>query len=212
VRRLILLPLALPILPRKALIELGLEERLDAVVRPWGLAWERNDMRSPGELQEMRSQSLPPGTHLIDKFDELGAGRTLLILGEPGSGKTITLLELTKDLIERTELDLIQPIPVVFNLSSWSSHKQTLAQQNSATYFVNWLVQELHTKYQVSKEIGQTWVKQQQLLLLLDGLDEVSAKQRQGCVDALNHFNQDYGQTEIVVCSRIKDYNGMALS
>ncbi|GAB4203432.1 MAG: hypothetical protein Fur006_57730 [Coleofasciculaceae cyanobacterium] len=194
----------------KALIELGLEERLDAVVRPWGLAWERNDMRSPGEVQEMHSQPLPPGTHLIDKFDELGAGRTLLILGEPGSGKTITLLELTKDLIERTELDLTQPIPVVFNLSSWSSHKQTLAQQNSATSFVNWLVQELHTKYQVSKEIGQTWVKQQQLLLLLDGLDEVSAKQRQGCVDALNHFNQDYGQTEIVVCSRIKDYNALS--
>ena len=194
----------------KALIELGLEERLNAVVRPWGLAWERNDMRSPGEIQEMHSQPLPPGTHLIDKFDELGAGRTLLILGEPGSGKTITLLELTKDLIERTELDLTQPIPVVFNLSSWSSHKQTLAQQNSATSFVNWLVQELHTKYQVSKEIGQTWVKQQQLLLLLDGLDEVSAKQRQGCVDALNHFNQDYGQTEIVVCSRIKDYNALS--
>lgn len=212
----------------RTLIELGLEERLDAVVRPWGLAWERNDMQSlraaplgqsPVERHEVRlpegealarSQPLPPGTHLIDKFDQLGAGRTLLILGEPGSGKTITLLELTKDLIERTELDLTQPIPVVFNLSSWSSHKQTLAQQNSATSFANWLVQELYTKYQVSKEIGQTWVKQQQLLLLLDGLDEVSAKQRQGCVDALNHFNQDYGQTEIVVCSRIKDYDALS--
>ena len=185
----------------RVLIELGLEERLDAVVRPWSVAWENCDMRS---------HPLPPGTCLIDKFDAIGAGRTLLILGEPGSGKTITLLELTKDLIERTELDLTQPIPVVFNLSSWSSHKQTLAQQNSAASFVNWLVQELHTKYQVSKEIGQIWVKEQQLLLLLDGLDEVSAKNRQGCVDAINRFNQDYGQTEIVVCSRIKDYETLS--
>ncbi|HEY9613417.1 AAA-like domain-containing protein, partial [Allocoleopsis sp.] len=190
----------------RALIELGLEERLDAVVRPWSLAWESSDMRSPLEPHKTRSHPLPPGTCLIDKFDEIGAGRTLLIIGEPGSGKTITLLELTKDLIERTELDLTQPIPVVFNLSSWSRHKLALAQQNSATSFADWLVQELHTKYQVSPEIGHTWVKQQQLLLLLDGLDEVSAKHRQGCVDAINRFNQDYGQTEIVVCSRIKDY------
>ena len=194
----------------RALMELGLEERLDAVVRPWGLAWESQDARLPLASSTRRSHPLPLGARLIDKFDELGAGRTLLILGEPGSGKTITLLELTKDLIERTELNLNQPIPVIFNLSSWSSHKQTLAQSNSATSFVNWLVQELYTKYQVSKEIGQNWVKQQQLLLLLDGLDEVNAKQRQGCLEAINHFNQDYGQTETVVCSRIKDYEALS--
>jgi hypothetical protein len=178
----------------RALIELGLEERPDAVVRPWGLAWESS-------TTDTRSHSLPPDTRLIDKFDEIGAGRTLLILGEPGSGKTTTLLELTKDLIERTELDLTVPIPVVFNLSSWGIHKQTIA---------DWLVQELHTKYQVSKEIGKEWVKEQQLLLLLDGLDEVSAKHRQACVEALNYFNQEYGQTEIVVCSRIKDYEALS--
>jgi hypothetical protein len=199
-------------------IELGLEERLDAVVCPWSLSWEHVDIRAPvseGDasftaIPQGRSHQLPPDTRLIDKFDEIGAGRTLLILGEPGSGKTITLLELTKDLIERTQMDLTQPIPAIFNLSSWSSHKQTLAQQNSAAAFVNWLVQELHIKYQVSPEIGQIWIKEQQLLLLLDGLDEVSTKHRQGCVEALNHFNQDYGQTEIVVCSRIKDYQALS--
>jgi hypothetical protein len=176
----------------KAIIELGLEERSNAVERPWGLVWESSDKPQ---------QPLPPGTRLINKFDEMGAGRTLLILGEPGSGKTTTLLELTRDLIERAELGLTQPIPVVFNLSSWSGHKQAIA---------DWLVQELHTKYQVSKEIGKDWVKQQQLLLLLDGLDEVSIKQRQACVDALNHFNQEHGQTEMVVCSRIKDYEALS--
>ncbi|HAA32214.1 MAG TPA: NACHT domain-containing protein [Cyanobacteria bacterium UBA8553] len=178
----------------RTLIELGLEERPDAVVRPWGLAWESS-------MIDRRSHPLPPDTRLIDKFDEIGAGRTLLILGEPGSGKTTTLLELTKDLIERTKLDLTVPIPVVFNLSSWSIHQPTIA---------DWLVQELHTKYQVSQEIGKEWVKEQQLLLLLDGLDEVSAKHRQACVEALNYFNQEYGQTEIVVCSRIKDYEALS--
>jgi serine/threonine protein kinase len=176
----------------RAIIELGLEERSYAVERPWSLVWESSDKPQ---------QPLPPGSRLINKFDEMGAGRTLLILGEPGSGKTTTLLELTRDLIDRGEFDLTQPMPVVFNLSSWSGHKQAIA---------DWLVQELHTKYQVSQEIGKEWVKEQQLLLLLDGLDEVSAKQRQACVDALNHFNQEHGQTEMVVCSRIKDYEALS--
>ncbi len=177
----------------KALIELGLEERSDAVERPWGLMWESS---------ETPQQPLPPGTRLLDKFEEMGAGRTLLILGEPGSGKTTTLLELTRDLIKQTESDLTQPIPVVFNLSSWSGQKPKIT---------NWLVQELHTKYQVSKEIGQNLVNQQQLLLLLDGLDEVEAQQREACVDALNYFHQEYGQTEMVVCSRIRDYEALSM-
>ncbi|OZH54912.1 hypothetical protein AFK68_07875 [Hydrocoleum sp. CS-953] len=172
----------------KVLIELGLEERKNAVNRPWGLVWE--ELENP-------QQELPPGTRIIDKFDELGAGRTLLILGEPGSGKTTTLLELARDLINRTEADLTQPIPVVFNLSSWEGKKQAIA---------DWLVRELHTKYQVYQQIGKAWIQEQRLLLLLDGLDEVSREIREYCVDALNEFCQEYGQTEIVVCSRIRDY------
>ncbi len=176
----------------KVLIELGLEERKNAVNRPWGLVWE--DLENP-------QQELPPGTRILDKFDELGAGRTLLILGEPGSGKTTTLLELARDLINRTEADLTQPIPVVFNLSSWEGDRQAIA---------DWLVRELYTKYQVSQQIGKAWVQEQRLLLLLDGLDEVSREIRENCVDALNEFCQEYGQTEIVVCSRIRDYEALS--
>ena len=174
------------------LIELGLEERLNAVERPWNLVW------SEGENEQ---KTLPVGAKVIDKFEELGEGRSLLILGEPGAGKTTTLLELTKDLIQKAELNVTLPIPVIFNLSSWINIKQPIA---------DWLVQELHSKYQVSKEIGKALIEEQQLLLLLDGLDEVSSDKRQNCVDALNLFCQEYGQTEIVVCSRIKDYEALS--
>ncbi|MBD2312308.1 protein kinase [Desertifilum sp. FACHB-1129] len=172
----------------KALIELGLETRLDAVEHPWGMAWE---------TPEQSRQSLPPGTQAIDKFDEMGEGRTLLILGEPGSGKTTTLLELGHHLVLRAEANFNQPIPVVFNLSTWTQSKQPLA---------NWLQQELQTKYQVAREISQIWIERQQLLLLLDGLDEVDATKREYCVQAINQFCQKYGHTELVVCSRIQDY------
>ncbi|MBD2291748.1 NACHT domain-containing protein [Microcystis wesenbergii FACHB-1317] len=172
----------------KAMIELGLEKRSDAVERPFS---------SFEELPEESKQILPTGTDATEVFNQTGEGRTLLILGEPGAGKTITLLKLAQNLIARAEGGLSRLIPVVLNLSSWGSKQQTIA---------DWLVQELWSKYQVPKEVGKDWVKNQKLLLLLDGLDEVKANRREACVEAINQFMQKYGQTEMVVCSRIADY------
>jgi serine/threonine protein kinase/energy-coupling factor transporter ATP-binding protein EcfA2 len=176
----------------RVLLELGIEERPEAIAKPWGMVWETSDRDRENISSKMRA---------IDKFNELGTGRTLLILGEPGSGKTTTLLELTRDLITRTEVDLSQPLPVIFNLSSWLGEKQSIQ---------DWLIIELHRKYQVSPELGKIWVQEQQLLLLLDGLDEVSLDKQQNCVQALNEFCQNNGQTELVVCSRIKDYERLS--
>ena len=175
----------------QVLIQLELEERLDAVVNPLSMLLETGDS-SP--------QPLPKGTKVINIFDQIGAGRTLLILGEPGAGKTTTLLELTRDLVNRTEPGLDYRIPVVLNLSSWAGKKQSIA---------DWLVEELNSKYQIPKPIGQDWVKKQELLLLLDGLDEVKAEYRDNCVVALNDFQQNYA-LEMVVCSRIKDYSALS--
>ena len=172
----------------KVLIELGLEKRLDLVQRSF------SDME---EFPEKSRQLIPEDKGTIDVFNQMGVGRTLLILGEPGAGKTITLLKLAESLIARTETDLSLPIPVVFNLSSWANKKQAISE---------WLIQELSDKYKVSKPLGKAWVEEQQLLLLLDGLDEVKAEHRNACVRALNQFIQTHGITEIVVCSRIRDY------
>jgi eukaryotic-like serine/threonine-protein kinase len=175
----------------QVLIELGLEERADAVVSSWNIELETTD-----EAQK----SLPKGTKVIAIFDQLGEGRTLLILGEPGAGKTTILLELTRDLVNRAEQGLDYRIPIVFNLSSWAGKKQSIA---------DWLVAELSSRYQVPKPIGQDWVEKQELLLLLDGLDEVKAEYRDSCVVALNDFQQNYAP-EMVVCSRIKDYSALS--
>jgi serine/threonine protein kinase len=174
------------------LIELGLENRFDVLDRPWGMLWETS---------EQARQPLPKNLKIFDLLQQMGIGGSLLILGEPGAGKTITLLELASDLIARAEQDINHPIPVVFNLSAWTNAKITIAE---------WLVRELNTKYQVSKEIGKTWIKNQQLLLLLDGLDEISTDHRDACVAAINKFSQEYGETGIVVCSRIQDYQALS--
>ncbi|CAH2572143.1 hypothetical protein PRNO82_01543 [Planktothrix rubescens] len=179
-------------LHNKAMIDLGLEERPDLVKRSFG-----NVQISPEQSQKPLSKSRGINT----AFNRMGEGRTLLILGEPGAGKTTILLKLTRDLIAQTSENLNRPIPVVFNLSSWAKKQKKIA---------DWLVDELQSNYGVSKSLGKAWVKDQQLLLLLDGLDEVRGKYREDCVEAINQFMQNYGLTEMVVCSRIKDYQALS--
>lgn len=132
--------------------------------------------------------------------NEISDGKTLLILGEPGSGKTIALLQLAERLIKQTRNNMEKPIPVVFNLSSWGEKRQPLK---------DWLIEELKDKYQVPKTWSEPWLKDCQLTLLLDGLDEVKAEYRDDCIIAINQFLADRMGTEIVVCSRIKDYDAL---
>ena len=150
----------------------------------------------PGEPKLLSEE-----TNAIQIFKQREEGETLLILGEPGSGKTTTLLRIAQDLIEQAEKDLGQFIPIVFNLSSWASERQTLA---------DWLVKDLDSKYSVPKEVGKNWISNQELILLLDGLDEVKADQREACIQAINEFINSHSLTEIVVCSRMRDYEALS--
>ncbi len=199
-------------------IELGLSERLNAVIYPARIQEENLHQGISKKaanftlfllmqrglyqlaLLFLQYYSLPEGTRAIDVFGELENKRTMLILGAPGSGKTTALLEIASESISDAKKDITLAIPVVLNLSSWASERRPKP-------LADWLVQELNRIYQFSKEQCKTWVINQQLLLLLDGLDEVRKSQREACIRAINQFLREYEKTEIVVCCRIQDYN-----
>jgi hypothetical protein len=172
----------------RPLIEPELRECLDLVEQLWGMVYE-----TPNQLRHV----LPSGTRIIELFDELGEGGTLLLLGESNSGKTRILLEIARDLIGRANSNLESPVPVIFNLSSWKGGNQAI---------VDWIIQGLQEKYRISKAASQMFVENECLLLLLDGLDKVQAERRALCVQALNQFVKKHGKSEIIVCSRIKEY------
>src|SRR5262249_5551063 len=137
----------------QALIDLGKEVWTEKMEHPWEQILE---------LPDQTSRTVRPEEPACKIFDE--AGRSLLILGAPGSGKTITLLDLARTLLARAEDDPSQPIPVIFNLSSWSDPKQNL---------LDWLIDELLVKYHIPKKIGSRWLETNWIVPLLDGLDEV---------------------------------------
>ncbi|MEZ4513132.1 MAG: NACHT domain-containing protein [Chloroflexota bacterium] len=125
------------------------------------------------------------------------AGRKLLILGDPGSGKTMQLLQLAKALIATAESDPAAPLPFVFNLASWSQQREPLA---------DWLAEELHQQYQLSRQFARQIIATKPLTLLLDGLDEVVTEHRPACLSAINVFLTNH-DTDLVVCSRLKEYD-----
>jgi eukaryotic-like serine/threonine-protein kinase len=134
------------------------------------------------------------------------AGDSLLILGAPGSGKTITLLQLLDELLKAARADIRAPIPLLFNLSSFAA----FSQEKGGT-FTDWLAEQAHTQYRLKRETTRERLAAgDRFVLLLDGLDEVrnEAGQREQCIAAINHFMR---QTPcgLVVCSRIGDYRAL---
>ncbi|MGF1488323.1 MAG: NACHT domain-containing protein [Prochloraceae cyanobacterium] len=186
-------------IPDNISIEISLEERLDAIESPWGVAWE-----NPSQPRA----DLPANKSIIDFFAEMGEGRTLLILGEPGSGKTIALLQLAADSIAKAEANINEPIPVILNLSSLVVDLAGGIERGQAVS--TWLQEELNINYQIAKHTAQSWIRQQQLLLLLDGLDEIPEASRSLCIAALNEFSKEYGRTEMVICSRLQEYENIS--
>ncbi|HEU5374433.1 MAG TPA: NACHT domain-containing protein [Ktedonobacteraceae bacterium] len=179
-------------LHRAVWVDLHLQQQPDALENPWHLV-----------VQELAHEPrpLPAGTSIIQVFDE--ADEELLILGEPGSGKTTLLLYLARTLLDRADADESRRIPVIFHLSSWPQQRLPLDQ---------WLVAELKTKYQVSRQVGQAWVETDQIFPLLDGLDEVAESARTACVQAIiNHMQRSPARTPLVVCCRNAEYQALSL-
>lgn len=172
------------------LINLGKESQPQQVKRPWD---------AEIKIGLKPAVPLPDTTTTLEVFDSEEIAGKLLILGAPGAGKTTTQLELAQALVKRAEEQPDYPVPVLFNLSSWKDDRQPI--------ITDWLVAELKSKYGVSKNLGQEWVDNHQLLPLLDGLDELEPQRQELCVHAINQFLA--GETRplyLVVCSRSEEY------
>lgn len=145
-------------------------------------------LKSPSEILETGN--------ILDLFNQ--ANNYLLILGDAGSGKTTTLLKLLADLVNRTEENSYYPVPVLFNLTSWS---------NTFTTLKDWLVSELIGKrYRIDKDDAEEWVTKGQIIPLLDDLDRVPNDLQNHCINCINlHRNLQF--SGLVVASRVENYN-----
>ena len=141
---------------------------------------------------------LPVGTRIEDVF--AAADRVLLVLGEPGAGKTTMLLQLVSHLMAQAEADETCPMPAVFSLATYTNGR-TLSQ---------WLAEQLAGNYEVPRKLGEQWIDAGQFVPLLDGLDEVDPAHRPACAEAINEFRARHPGVPLLVTARNRDYQALA--
>ncbi|MFN0213390.1 MAG: NACHT domain-containing protein, partial [Saprospiraceae bacterium] len=141
--------------------------------------------------------------HEIGGIFDRAKGR-LLVVGLPGAGKTTLLLQLAVELLGRAQRvahlegvpHVTLAIPVLLNLATWRSEFAT---------FDEWLKRILPNELGASKALAEKIGANIPLILLLDGLDEVSESDRNSCLEALGQYGIKPGH-QFVVSSRISEY------
>ncbi|WP_158102486.1 NACHT domain-containing protein [Streptomyces africanus] len=143
---------------------------------------------------------------IVEVFTARVPGRRLLILGEPGAGKTMLLVRLLLGLLQSREAG--SPVPVIFPLASWDPDRRELDA---------WLAERLATDYpglaapapaasgrgQVTSR-ARALLDQHLIIPLLDGLDELPAHTRAVALDAINRTLP--AGTPLVLTSRTAEY------
>lgn len=143
------------------------------------------------------TRTLSPTEKIIDAFPNQNHLGRVILLGMSGSGKTTTLLELAADFCDRALENPQVPIPVLLDLPTWPSSQP----------LTTWVCEQLQTKYGVSFNLSELWLKNGQLFLLLDGLDELKPSDQETCVAALNQLTLSNGRSpSFLVSTRLDCY------
>lgn len=158
---------------------------------PAAIDWEITPEAISHPWPETQQGARKKQATFLGEFEK--ADRALLIQGEPGSGKTVSLLTLARSLLEAFREGEFEQVPVVLLLPNWAEKQRPLGE---------WIVDQLNSRYQIPRSMGSRWLAQNRLALMLDGLDEVKPLYQENCLSAINRFRKDYGLAGIVVCCR----------
>lgn len=126
-----------------------------------------------------------------------GSGRQLLVVGEPGSGKTTQLLILMRCLLTKARLDPRAPVPELFSLAGWRDGRKPI---------LDWLAQQVQLRHGYPRSLGRSAIYHHQIVPLLDGLDEVPADHREACFEAINDFWSSHRGGPLVLSCRMVEF------
>ncbi|WP_326592057.1 NACHT domain-containing protein [Streptomyces sp. NBC_01294] len=159
----------------------------DPLPVPWALAepWlsdacgDWDDMVDAGDRWE----------NVAEVFNRVPS-RRMVVLGAPGSGKTVLAVRFTLDELRRRQPG--DPVPVILSLSSWRPDRESLR---------TWAATSLATK---GIARVQELLANDRVLLVLDGLDEIPPPLR---IRAVSRLNAELDTTTpVLLTCRTQDY------
>ncbi len=158
-------------------------------------------------------------TSTASVFDCIGDALTksnnrILLLGEPGAGKTTTLLHIAEQMINKAISDPLQPVPLLLSLTKLKFKTRNLIHkmlrpnnEEGNLCLEDWFVNELASYPGISLKIAHQWVSGGKVAPLLDGLDEVKDIYRVKFANMLNQtYLLDHPDVAVIVCSRVNEY------
>lgn len=141
---------------------------------------------------------------LASVLQRVPSGR-LVVLGEPGSGKTVLLVRLVLDLLDRRRVAKQKPVPVLLSLASWNPAEQDMR---------TWLLARLAIDHPGlaapapsaigDLTLGQALLADRLLLPVLDGLDEIPEALRGQALAGIN--DSLHAGDRLVVSCRTEHY------
>jgi hypothetical protein len=158
-----------------------------------------------------------------ETVEQLLGDRRLVVLGQPGAGKTVLAIQLVRDLAERargarTESDNRVAVPVRLSLSTFkptraSEKLEDISVEQLSARLDEWLVQRL-IGFRTPRRTAASLVERGWIVPVLDGLDEMdddrasSMPRAAAVIEALNYYLASYdGLRRVVLTCRSDRYS-----
>jgi len=141
------------------------------------------------DLQEKQTEGKPQTEWTLSRVTAAVAqGHKLLLVGPPGAGKTITLIQVAEQLSARAG----GPVPLIFSVSGWLASNRDLASH----------VVALLTNHGITAVTAGLLLATGQVALLLNGWNEVPDTEQARASELLNDFLLSYSLPGVILSTR----------